>query len=520
MTSLTLSRAFALSLETTTTSPVILRTHSISKAFGGQKVLSDVSLQLRRGEVVLLRGDNGSGKTTLLNTLSGNLEPDSGTIELSADGTEERFTFPRRWWKTLNPFDHFTPDRVAREGVGRTWQEIRLFSTMNLHNNIAVASPGQLGENPLLALVKNSAVRKQENDNLSIAQDMLTQLGLGTRGTAAADRISLGQSKRVAISRAVRAGGQILFLDEPLAGLDGAGISQVLRMLEVLVRDQNITLIIVEHVFNIPLLLTWATTVWTLKRGRIEVQAPEAVQEEVQSDIGTGLRSWITEIAGTDGRINDRPVVGGAMLSTVVPSGRQPGNVVLEVSDLVVYRGNRLIIGHDHDGRTEGLSFSLREGDVALLQAPNGWGKSTLLEAIAGLTPISSGEIRLRGRSIKSMTPWARAESGLTLLQSRNHAFPNLTVKEALNLTGHVELPDNLHRLLARKMSDLSGGEKQKVAIYSSLRMDQSRVRLFDEPLGMLDRASIHELQQAFKPGVGEAFLIAVPGSPEILGVD
>jgi ABC-type branched-subunit amino acid transport system ATPase component len=208
------------------------------------------------------------------------------------------------------------------------------------------------------------------------------------------------------------------------------------------------------------------------------------------------------------------------MLSTVVPSGRQLGNVVLEVNDLVVYRGNRLIIGHNHDGRTEGLSFSLREGEVSVLQAPNGWGKSTLLEAIAGLTPISRGEIRLRGRSIKSMTPWARAQSGLSLLQSRNHAFPNLTVKEALYLTGHVELPDNLHRLLARKMSDLSGGEKQKVAIYSSLRMDQSRVRLFDEPLGMLDRASIHELQQTFKPGTGEAFLIAVPGSPEIPGVD
>jgi len=519
MTSLTLSRPFALPLETTS-SPVILRTQSISKAFGGQRVLDDVSVQLRRGEVVLLRGDNGSGKTTLLNVLSGNLEPDSGTIELSADGTEERFTFPRRWWKTLNPFDHFTPDRVAREGVGRTWQEIRLFSTMSLHDNIAVASSGQLGENPLLVLVKNSAVRKQENNNLAIAQDMLTQLGLGDRGAASGDRISLGQSKRVAISRAVRAGGQILFLDEPLAGLDGTGINQVLGMLEVLVRDQNITLIIVEHVFNIPLLLTWATTVWTLKRGRLEVQAPDDVQEEANSDIGTGLRSWITELGGPDGQINDQPIAGGAMLSTVIPSGRPRGKVVLEVRDLVVYRGNRLIIGHDHDGEIEGLSFSLREGEVSVLQAPNGWGKSTLLDAIAGLTPIRSGEIVLRGRSIKSMSPWARAGYGLTLLQSRNHEFPNLTVKEALHLTGHVALPDNLHRLLGRKMSDLSGGEKQKLAIYAALRTDQSRVRLFDEPLSMLDRVSIHELQRVFKPSAGEAFLIAVPGSPEILGVD
>src|SRR5882724_7040666 len=86
-------------------SAVILRSHGISKAFGGQKVLDRVSLQLRRGEVVLLRGDNGSGKTTLLNILSGNIEPDAGTIDLSADGSSEIFAFPRRWWKQLNPFD-------------------------------------------------------------------------------------------------------------------------------------------------------------------------------------------------------------------------------------------------------------------------------------------------------------------------------------------------------------------------------------------------------------------------------
>jgi len=114
----------------------LLRIKGLCKAFGGQVVLDGVSLELRRGEVALLRGDNGSGKTTLLNILTGNLEPDAGTIQLFTNGMAENFHFPRRWWQHLNPFDHFSPERVAGEGVGRTWQDIRLFSEQSLCDNI------------------------------------------------------------------------------------------------------------------------------------------------------------------------------------------------------------------------------------------------------------------------------------------------------------------------------------------------------------------------------------------------
>ena len=107
-------------------SRVVLCIRDLKKTFGGQVVLDSASADLREGEVVLLRGDNGSGKTTLLNILSGNLEPDAGSIHLQANGTAEHFKFPRRWWENLNPFDHFTPERVAREGVGRS--QVRVLS--------------------------------------------------------------------------------------------------------------------------------------------------------------------------------------------------------------------------------------------------------------------------------------------------------------------------------------------------------------------------------------------------------
>src|SRR5206468_1936734 len=102
------------------------------------------------GEVVLIRGDNGSGKTTALNILTGNLAPDAGTVHFFTNGHEEVIRFPRRWWEDLNPFNHFTPEWVARKGrVGREWQDIRLFNSQNLCDNVAVAAPEHPGENPL-----------------------------------------------------------------------------------------------------------------------------------------------------------------------------------------------------------------------------------------------------------------------------------------------------------------------------------------------------------------------------------
>src|SRR3990172_6371399 len=130
---------------------VVLSVRGLRKAFGGQVVLDDISLDLRQGEVILLKGENGSGKTTLLNILTGNLEPDIGNINVSINGSKETFKFPKPWWMELNPFDHFTPERLAWEGVGRLWQDIRLFPTMTTLDNVAIATPRQKGENTLMA---------------------------------------------------------------------------------------------------------------------------------------------------------------------------------------------------------------------------------------------------------------------------------------------------------------------------------------------------------------------------------
>jgi ABC-type branched-subunit amino acid transport system ATPase component len=496
---------------------VLLRVERLSKAFGGQVVLNEVSLELNQGEVVLLRGENGSGKTTLLNILTGNLEPDAGTIQLSTNGAEERFHFARRWWERLNPFDHFTPERVSSERIGRTWQDIRLFPTQNLRDNIAVATPDQLGENPVWSVLRRSAVQKQEREIAATSESMLSELGLEGRETSSADRISLGQSKRVAIGRAVMGGVRILFLDEPLAGLDAAGIADVMNLLKKLAHNQRLTLVIVEHVVNIPRILELATTVWTLAGGKISVDPARKIRVEIERPTGDGIRPWMREWAGPEGDIVDQELLGEAILSRAILSNTKLSDTVLEISDLVVHRGNRLVVGEQKsDGSIQGLSFTLQRGELAVLEAPNGWGKTTLLEAIAGLLPITRGIIRLNGKTILDLPPWERAKLGMALLQADNSSYPSLTVQEALDLAHVLDVPQHIDPLLSRRMSDLSGGEKQIVATVCARKRKDSSLSLLDEPFSALDRFSLDLVRKQIIIRQTESVLVAIPFSREV----
>jgi len=488
----------------------LMHAEGLRKSFGGQTVLDGVSLDLKQGEVVLLRGANGSGKTTLLNILTGNLEPDAGRIQLFTNGETEQFDFPRSWWQELNPLDRFLPERLAQEGVGRTWQDIRLFSTQSLQDNIAVATPDQTGENPIWAFLRRFKVRDEEQEHYDKAASQLARMGLQGREQSSADRVSLGQAKRVAILRAVQAGARVLFLDEPLGGLDAPGIKEVMGLLRRLAHEEDITLVIVEHVFNIPRVLELASTVWTLDQGNLTVESPEAAQDDLTGE-GNGVQNWIRDASGPN-EVTSRELPGGAVLSTFVPEGRAAGDIVLNVEDLVVRRGPRLVIGEETaDGTVEGLSFTLRENEWGVLKAPNGWGKTTLLEVIAGTLPVTSGTVRLKGESLEGTPTWQR---DVSLLQARDHTFPSLSVREALQLAEVEQVPSYVEPLLDQRMSSLSGGEKQKAAMTIALNSrDTPLLGMLDEPFSALDTDAIGRITETIQQAKIDTFLFALPAS-------
>ena len=480
----------------------VLSAKGIEKSFGGQKVLANVSLQLQQGEVVLLRGANGSGKTTLLNILTGYLRPDCGNIQLSLIEGRANYEFSHS--KNKPKFtSKFSPEHLSRKGVGRSWQEIRLFSSQRLRDNIAVAVQHQSGENPLQALFNFRLVHQQEEALQSDVGTTLTELGLQDRENSSADMVSLGQAKRVAIARAVAAGAKILFLDEPLAGLDAAGINEIVRFLENLAREQQLSLVIVEHVSNISRIAGFVSTVWTLEKGKLKVEQPNSLCRQAEP-----LSVFNSKLTTTK-----KPLPGGAVL--ISQSGEaEEGKVLLTIENLVVEKGGRAIIGSNSSEEESGLSFQIRRGELLVLQAPNGWGKTTLLEAIAGLVPTKDGSVNLRGCSIEKLPVWERSRRGISLLQARDHSFPGLTVREAIRVAGVRDYPQMLEPFLHRRVSDLSGGEKQRVALVCAQNSPGVRVLLLDEPFSALDAEALHQTQEQIEACLPNcAVLIALPSA-------
>jgi ABC-type branched-subunit amino acid transport system ATPase component len=227
----------------------------ISLAFGGHRVLREASFRFEQGSIVLLRGDNGAGKTTLMNIISGYIRPDTGRIELALKGA-------------VHDASQTSPEKLAGFGVGRLWQDIRLFPTMSVLDNVLAATPRMLGLNPLVAIAAFPWVRKQEREALALARYNLALVGMGERADSSGERLSLGQMKRVALARLLQANADLLLLDEPLAGLDVESAASLINLIADLRKNEKKTIVLVEHQHQMVFDLCDET--WFLCNGNLE----------------------------------------------------------------------------------------------------------------------------------------------------------------------------------------------------------------------------------------------------------
>jgi len=497
--------ASAMPLPADRSGDAVIFAEGLVKSFGGQRVLDGVNLCLRRGEVALLRGENGSGKTTLLNVLTGNLAPDAGQIEYCVSGVRCRRSFPRPLFGEFKRSEQFSPEVVSGLGVGRSWQDVRLFRTQPLRNNIAVADPRAADPSPLDVFLRPREMARIDADIFATADATLARLGLGDRRHSSADMVSLGQSKRVAIARAVAAGASVLLLDEPLAGLDQQGVDDVVALLESLVEDSGVTLVIVEHVFSHVHLQRIVTTHWHLSEGRLVQTSASADREGAGRTASvtpepadtSALNAW-SALASDSASVRRDLLPRGASLTRIQmhPEAQTAGNVgpVLECNKIIVRRGARLAVGLDDQQQPAGFSLQIRPGEVLLLQAPNGWGKTTLFDAICGNEVLSAGTLWIKGQDATTMPTWNRCEQGLSACQAGARLFGRLDVDEVSQL---ARLPDgclhHLSHLKGKRLDEMSGGERQLVAV--SIAIETARIRpgllLLDEPLAMLDASAI-----------------------------
>jgi len=201
---------------------------------------------------------------------------------------------------------------------------------------------------------------------------------------------------------------------------------------------------------------------------------------------------WFHLLASPDAEIIDEPLPRGALLTRIRRPGifKNSSSPVLELRNLVVRRGARTVFGLDIDGNQAGFSLTLYEGEITILQAPNGWGKSTLLAAICGLIKIDEGEIILDGQLLNGLSVWDRVRKGLSALPSNQHTFPSLCASEVFKLVGNNSATIDLGPLAGRVCSSLSGGEKQLVGLQAQIENRLCpTVRILDEPFAALDLA-------------------------------
>jgi energy-coupling factor transport system ATP-binding protein len=363
---------------------------------------------------------------------------------------------------------------------------------------LAAANPG---ERALEAWFHSSKTRKNELDLVQRADELLAQVGLGCRGDSSGDGISRGQAKRVAIARCLFGDQRVLFLDEPLSGLDRHGIEDVTQLLRDLAARRDSAMVIVEHITHLPALLDFATTVWKLENGSLFAAAPQQVRQEL-STYKVDVHDWAKAWAGSCGERKFLP--GGASL-TVYSRCDADRNCLLDVRGLSVCRGAMAVLS----------DFNLRlcAGDLAILEAPNGWGKTTLAEAVAGLIPAKCGSVKTGGNELAHLPAWERRKKGLHFLPSRNQTFDSLTVAESFRVIETL-VPDRWAQWQNRRVGTLSGGEKQKLAL-ATFYSSNCSVRLLDEPFAALDTSGLNELRNNLFPNHENANLIMLPGWPE-----
>lgn len=227
----------------------LLRIHRIACHFGGLRVIDDLSAELDEGRITALIGPNGAGKTTLFNLINGLLPLDAGRIELA--GTR---------------INGLSVRQITQRGVGRLFQDPRLFEGLSVFENLLVATSRHPGETPWGALLTPWRSRAAERLARESAAYWLDRVGLGHLRSRPAGELSFGQQKLVAIARLMVGESRLLLLDEPTAGVAPAAIDTMLTMLRDLV-DEGRTLVVVEH--NMAAVLELADWVHFLDQGRL-----------------------------------------------------------------------------------------------------------------------------------------------------------------------------------------------------------------------------------------------------------
>lgn len=208
----------------------LLAVNGLMMRFGGLLAVNNVELELRQKEIVSLIGPNGAGKTTVFNCLTGFYRPTGGSIRL---GDRELAGLPGQ--------------KIARMGIVRTFQHVRLFREMTVIENLLVAQHQHLKSGVFAGLLKTPGFRKAESDALDRAAFWLERVGLLEMANRQAGNLAYGQQRRLEIARCMVTRPEILMLDEPAAGLNPRETHELDELIAELRGEHNVSVLLIEH---------------------------------------------------------------------------------------------------------------------------------------------------------------------------------------------------------------------------------------------------------------------------------
>ncbi|WP_050470643.1 ABC transporter ATP-binding protein [Herbaspirillum chlorophenolicum] len=239
----------------------LLKIRDVSKRFGGLQALNGVGITIEKGQIYGLIGPNGAGKTTFFNVITGLYQPDTGSFEL--DG---------------KPYSPSAPHEVAKAGIARTFQNIRLFGDMTVLENVMVGCHVRTKQNVFGAVFRHKAARDEEAAIRAKSQALLDFVGIGQFAKRTARHLSYGDQRRLEIARALATDPQLLALDEPAAGMN-ATEKLGLRELLVKIQKEGKTILLIEH--DVKLMMGLCNRITVLDYGK---PIAEGVPAEVQKN--------------------------------------------------------------------------------------------------------------------------------------------------------------------------------------------------------------------------------------------
>src|SRR5712692_2792271 len=464
----------------------MLELAGLSKRFGGLKAVDDVTLTVPQGRITAIIGPNGAGKTTLFGLISGFLTPDSGAVRF--EGAD---------------IAAMPPHLIAARGLVRTFQIVQPFAGLTVRENIAVGCQ-------LHAPSRRAA--------LADADGIARMVGIADLLDRPAHALTIAGRKRIELARALATRPKLLLLDEVMAGLNPVEIGEMLAIVRA-IRDRGITLLLTEHVMAA--VMSLAEHVHVLNDGRLIAEgAPAEVADNpavIEAYLGHGAaRSSLSPLSPTretrGGRGRGEGVLQHAQPAETSPS---PGRFAADLSRKgrgeeasnamalptsgggmePILTVENLHVGYGPMPVLRGIDLAVGANEIVAVLGSNGAGKTTLNRALSGLLVPARGSIRFDGAEIASRDPAAIVAAGLVQVPEGRRVFPNLSVRENLELGSYrrgrptrernidevAALFPRLGGRLNQLAGTLSGGEQQMLAIARGL-MAEPRLLILDEP--------------------------------------